>query len=67
VSPESSLVNFGQNANRKNSTHLQPVRNGSQSVNCIPGLAEDAEYFQPKQKFALEELGENGCDFDRVG
>ena len=59
------MSKFGQDPIHRNSTHLQPTHGGFQGFNRIPYGAEDAEYFQPEQKYCPQELvqgrSDSGC------
>ena len=43
-----------------NLTHLQPLRDYVQCVDCFPCGTEDAKYFQPEQELLLQEPMQSG-------
>ena len=58
--PGSSLSKFRQYIKRMNLTHLQPLRDYIQCVDCFPCGTEDAKHFQPEQELLLQEPMESG-------
>ena len=60
MSPGSSLSKFRQHIKRINLTHLQPLRDHVQCVDCFPCGTEDAKNFQPEQELLLQESVESG-------
>ena len=60
MSPGSSLSKFRQHIKCINLTHLQPLRDYVQCVDCFPCGTEDTKNFQPEQELLLQESVESG-------